>query len=255
MMKTTKILAIITMTLMIIAIPAPAQTHKDKKAAKKEAWNARQQFIKDSTEIANQQKLDEMRNAQKTAADKAAKEEAERRQQEAEAKAKQKKAEEEAALQEKDFNEPCSDYMSSTDVIYGRGSGEDYEQQMATELARSAALEELASQVSSTVQSMVLNYKKSLRVNTKHESIRRLEGMTMTEVNQATGYRIACNKTRTFVQQGERLYKTYMVVELNEDVLLKNIYNGIQSDAELKVDADYQTFKKDFDEHFSQSQE
>lgn len=249
-MKATNFLAILIMALVMVSIPAQAQKLKDKREAKKEAWDARQQFIKDSTAIANQQRLDEMRNAQKVAADKAAKEEAERRQREADAREKQRKAEAEAALQEKDYDEPCSDYISTDNTIYGKGSGEDFEQQMSAELARSAALEELASQISTKVQSMVLNYKKSLRSNLKRESVRRIEGMTMTAVDQATGYRIACRKTRTYVQDGERLFKTYMVVEINEDMLLKPLYDGIQKDDELKIDDSYQSFKKDFDEHF-----
>ena len=135
---------------------------------------------------------------------------------------------------EVEFNEPCSDYTSSANMIYGRGIGEDYEQQTSSEDARTAAE----------------------RKNTSRESLRRIEGLTMTEVDQTTGFRIVCRKTTTYSQNGERLYKTYMVVELNEDVLLSSIYKRLQKDPEMSVDADYQSFKKEFDEHFkNKSQE
>ena len=146
--------------------------------------------------------------------------------------------------------------MSSANVIYGRGTGEDFEQQLSADIARTSALEELASQLSTKVQALVSKYQKQSRKKTKRESMSRIEGLTMTEVDQATGYRIACRKTKTYVQDGERLFKTYMVVELNEDQLLHSIYNNIQKDPELNVDADYQSFKKEFDDHFKdQSQD
>lgn len=158
--------------------------------------------------------------------------------------------------QETEYNEPCSDYMSSANVIYGRGTGEDYEQQESTDMARTSAIEELASQLSTKVQALVSNYHKSARKNTKRESIRRIEGLTMTEVDQTTGFRIACRKTTTYVYNGETMYKTYIVVELNEDTILSALYKKIQKDEDIKVDADYNAFKKEFDEHFkNKSQE
>lgn len=157
--------------------------------------------------------------------------------------------------EEVEFNEPCSDYTSSADVIFGRGVGEDYEQQMSVDMARTSAIEELASQLSTKVQSLVSNYRKQERKNTSRESIRRIEGLTMTEVDQSTGFRVACRKTTTYMNKGEKMYKTYMVIELNEDVILSSLYKKIQKDEDLKVDADYYSFKKEFDEHFKNKSE
>jgi hypothetical protein len=157
--------------------------------------------------------------------------------------------------EEVEFNEPCSDYNSSADVIFGRGVGEDYEQQMSVDMARTSAIEELASQLSTKVQSLVSNYRKQERKNTSRESIRRIEGLTMTEVDQSTGFRVACRKTTTYMYKGEKMYKTYMVIELNEDVILSSLYKKIQKDEDLKVDADYYSFKKEFDEHFKNKTE
>ena len=255
-MKKIMLLATVVAMSFALAMPAQAQSRKDKKAAQKEAWEREQRQKAEEDELRHKIHMDSIANAQKAADEKAAREEAERRAAEAEAKAKQKKAEEAAALQEVEFNEPCSDYMSSGDVIYGRGSGEDFEQQLSADIARTAALEQLASQLSTKVQALVTNYRKQARKNTKRESISRIEGLTVTEVDQATGYRIACRKTMTYIQDGERLFKTYMVVELNEDVLLSAIYKKIQKDDELNVEADYQAFKKEFDDNFkNKSQE
>lgn len=70
-MKTTKIFAIITMALLMIAMPSEAQSRKDKKAAKKAEWEARQQFVRDSTERANKAKLAAMDRENDKAAAKA----------------------------------------------------------------------------------------------------------------------------------------------------------------------------------------
>lgn len=255
-MKKYFVFAVITALSLIMSAPVQGQTRKDKKAAQKEQWEMEQQQKREEAELRHKMRMDSIANSQKVAAEQAAKAEAERQAAEAEAKARQKKAEVEAALQEKEFNEPCADYMSTADVIYGRGSGEDFEQQMSAEIARTSALEELASQLSTKVQALVSKYRKQDRKNTKRESISRIEGLTMTEVDQTTSYRIACRKTVTYVQDGERLFKTYMVVELNEDIILSKLYQKIQNDEELKVDAGYEEFKQEFDDHFkNESQE
>ena len=255
-MKKIMLFATMVAMSMVLATPAQAQTRKEKKQAQKEQWEREQQQKAEEDALRHQIRMDSIRNAGKVAAEKEAKAEAERRAEEAEAKAKQRKAEEAAALQEVEFNEPCSDYISSGDVIFGRGTGEDFEQQMSADIARTSALEELASQLSTKVQALVSKYQKQERKKTKRESISRIEGLTMTEVDQTTSYRIACRKTTTYIQDGERLYKTYMVVELNEDILLSNLYKKIQKDDDLTVDADYNSFKQEFDEHFkNESQE
>lgn len=254
-MKIKSIFAVIALALTIVAMPVDAQSHKDKKAAKKAKWEMEQRHQKEEAELRHQQRMDSLANAKKVAEQRAAKAEAERRAAEAEEKARQKRAEEKAALQEEEFNEPCADYQSTADVLYGRGTGEDFEQQLSADIARTSAMEELASQLSTKVQSLVSKYRKQSRKNTKRESLSRIEGLTVTEVDQAVGFRIACRKTMTFYQEGERLFKTYMVVELNEDILLSAIYKKIQQDPEINVDADYQSFKSEFDENFKNQSE
>jgi len=262
-MKKVLFFATIVAMSLVISMPATAQSRKDKKAAEKAQWEMEQQQKREEAELKHQMRMDSLRNEQRKneeieAEAKAARLRAEedRRAAEEEAKRRLKKEEQEAALQEKEFNEPCLEYESTATLIRARGVGEDLEQQLSVEIARSAAIEELGSQISTKVQALMMNYKKSLRQNNKRESLRRIEGLTMTEVDQATGYRVACRKTTTYVQDGERLFKTYLVIELGEDQLLKPIYDSIQKDDELKIDADYNAFKSEFDEHFkNKSQE
>lgn len=254
-MKKIMLFATVVAMSLAVVMPVNAQSRKDKKAAKKAQWEMEQKQQREEAELRHKLRMDSIANAKKTAEQKAAKEEAERRAAEAEAKAKQRKAEEAAALQEQDFDEPCADYISTADVVYGRGSGEDFEQQLSADIARTAAIEQLAAQLATKVQAMVTNYRKQARKNTKRETLGRIEGLTLTEVDQAVGFRIACRKTKTYIQDGERIFKTYMVVELNEDIMLSAIYKKLQQDPEMNVDANYNQFKQEFDEHFKNKSE
>ena len=76
--------------------------------------------------------------------------------------------------------------------------------------------------------------------------------MTMTAVDQAIGYLIACRKTTSYVLNGEKLFKHYMVVEVAKDELLEPIYQGIQEDEELKLDMDFNQFAEEFDKNLQQ---
>lgn len=238
-MKKTIILAL--MAMAIVVLPANAQTRKERKAAEKAKWEQQQQFDAEEAALRHQIRMDSIANAKRVAEEKAA-----------EAAARAKARAEAQAAQEVEVEEPCSEFYTTATLIRGRGVGEDYDQQMAVELARSAALEEMASQINTCVQSLVSNYKKTMRINLTRESKQRMEGMTMTAVDQSTGYRIACRKTTSYVLNGEKLFKHYMVVEVNKDDILEPIYQGIQEDEELKLDMDYQKFAEEFDKNLQQ---
>ena len=222
----------------------------------------------EEAELRHRMRMDSIANSKKVAEERAAKAEAERKAAEAkreaaeterkaalaEAKAKQRKAEEQAAMKEVEFVDPCGEYVSAGDRFFAHGVGEDLDQQLSVEIARTVALEELASQISTQVQSLVSNYRKQERKTVDRSSLSRIEGLTTAEVNQATGYRIACRKVMTFVQDGQRIFKTYIVLELNTDIL-EGLYGAIQQDEELSVDAEYEAFKQEFDEHFAPKQQ
>ena len=238
-MKKTIFLAL--MALAIVAVPATAQTRKERKAAEKAKWEQQQQFDAEEAALRHQIRMDSIANAKRVEEEKAA-----------EAAARAKARAEAQAAQEVEVSEPCSDLYTTATLIRGRGIGEDYDQQMAVELARSAALEEMASQINTSVQAIVSNYKKTMRINLTRESKQRMEGMTLTAVEQSTGYRIACRKTTSYVLNGEKLFKHYMVVEVAKDDLLEPIYEGIQEDEELQLDMDYQKFAEEFDKNLQQ---
>ena len=267
-MKAKHIFAIVALALAILSMPAEAQTRKEIRAAKREQWRMEQRHKAEEAELRHRMRMDSIANSKKVAEERAAKAEAERKAAEAkreaaeaerkaavaEAKAKQRKAEEQEAMKEVEFVDPCGEYVSAGDRFFAHGVGEDLDQQLSVEIARTVALEELASQISTQVQSLVSNYRKQERKTVDRQSLSRIEGLTTAEVNQATGYRIACRKVMTFQQSGQRIFKTYIVLELNTDIL-EGLYGAIQQDEELSIDAEYEAFKQEFDEHFKPQQQ
>lgn len=251
-MKKSIILATVVAMALAMAMPTQAQSLKDKKQAKKENWQREQRQSAEEDELRHQMRMDSLANAKRIAEEKAEKAEAERRAREAEEKARQRRAEEAAALQEVEFNEPCSsdDWESTEELIRGRGIGEDLDHQMSVDIARSAAIEALASQVSTKVSSLISRERKNAKKNISRSSLQKAEAMTVTQVEETMGYRDACRKTVTFVEDGARVFKTYMVVELPADKLLKSIYGGLQEDEDLKLDMNFDEFKKEFDQRF-----
>ena len=95
-MKKTIVLAM--MALAIVALPATAQSRKDKKAAKKAEWEMQQQQKAEEAALLHQMKMDSIRDAQ--AAREAAKAEAE-------AKRKAEQAEQEYLQSTQTYNLPC----------------------------------------------------------------------------------------------------------------------------------------------------
>lgn len=251
-MKKIMLLATMVAMSLVLAMPAQAQTRKDKKAAQKEAWEARQQFIKDSTERANKAKLDAMDRANQATAAQAAREEAASREKEAADKAKQEQAEKDAALQLVEYNEPCSneDWPSTASILRGRGVGEELDQQNSIDEARQSAIKELASEISTKVQDLISRDRQSKKANNKRTSLVGIMSKTVTEVEETTGFMMACCKTTTFYEDGVRVFKTFYIAEIPADKVLKNVFNGIQEEGEL-LDMNYNEFKQEFNRRFN----
>lgn len=237
-MKKNILFLIVVFMLSIVVTPVVAQSRKDKKAVKKANWEMEQQHKREEAELLHKMRMDSIVNAKKVAEEKL--------------RAEEEKAKQEAinkAAQEVEVIEPCSDYYTTTEFIRAKGIGEDFDQQFAVDIARSAALNEMASQINTTVQSLFNKHNKSSNKQGKvrsRESISRSEQMIETRVSQETGFRVVCRKVTSFIEDGAKIYKAYVVVEIGTDEILKSLYQDIQKDAELEVDVDYQKFKEEF---------
>lgn len=250
-MKKTIVLAL--MALAILAVPATAQTRRDKKAAEKAQWEQEQKFAAEEAALRHQLRMDSIANAKKVAEQQAAAAAAQAAADKAAAEAKAKAEAEALAAQEVEVNIPCDEYLTTSELIRALGIGEDYDQQFALDIARTEALNELASQIKTTVQSLLTKYNKSTTKQGKErsrESINRVEQMIQTAVDHATGYRIACRKMTSYILDGEKLYKAYIALEIGTDEMLKSLYQDIQADEDLAIEASYENFKEEFNQTF-----
>ncbi len=247
-MKKTIVLAF--MAMAIVAIPASAQTRKDKKAAEKAKWEQQQKFAAEEAALRHQMKMDSLANAQKVAEEQR-KEEAKKAAAEKAAAEAQAKAEAEAiAAQEVEVSEPCEEYYSTKDLIRGRGVAESPIQQVAMAQARVVAVEEFASQVQTTVQSVATNNMAALSGADELDVQVLFNDKVKNIVDQTTGFRIVCRKTTTFMKNGKKIYKHYMVLELDMETILKPLYDEIQKDKVTKLELTLEEFDKEFEKHF-----
>ena len=266
-MKKFMFIAATMLLSMAVVMPAQAQSRKDKKAAKKAEWEMRQQFIKDSTERANQAKLDAMDRENKAREEAAAKAklDAERAEQAAaaaaaEAAARQKKAEEMAAAQEVEISdEPCTEVGSSESFIRARGIGESLQQQTARTKAQTVAVRDLGAKIGTTVQALIKMYsnEKTISSLTDDSSAdgmmleEQYEAMVKQKVDQNLSFSTFCEKTRTYMKNNKKIYKCYMTIQAGKDEVLKPVYEGLQGEAATKLNIDYNRFSEEFDKEFN----
>jgi len=236
-MKKTIVLAL--MAMAIVAVPATAQTRKDKKAAEKAQWEQQQKFAAEEAALRHQIRMDSIANAKRVAEEQAA------------AAAAKAKAEADAkAAQEVEVSEPCEEYYSTKDLIRGRGVAESPIQQVAMSQARTLAVQEFASQVQTTVQAVATNNTAALSGADDMDVQVLFNDKVKTIVDQTTGYRIVCRKTTTFMKSGTKIYRHYMVVELDMETILKPLYDEIQKDQATKLELSLEEFSEEFEKHF-----
>jgi len=142
----------------------------------------------------------------------------------------------------------CSgpEYQSTEGFIRASSMGESNDMVMSKKVARSNTLEELASKIEVTVKAVIDNYYNRRQKN-KDESVeKRYEELVRSVVNQKiNGYKTICEKV---TKTSEGKYRTYLAMELPVDNIINPVYDQISKDTELKIDYDYQKFKKDFEE-------
>lgn len=269
-MKKSILFAAVAALSLTICAPVQAQSRKDKKAAEKEQWEREQRYKAEEEELRHKMKMDSLRNVERKnqeieAEAQAARLRAEedRRKAEEEARVRLKKEEELAAMEEKDFDEPCTDAGSTESYIRARGIGQSLQQQMARTKAQTQAVRDLGAKIGTTVQALIKMYsnEETIDVLTDESSssgIRleeKIEGMVKQKVDQNLNFSTSCEKTKTFLKSGRKMYKCYMVIQAGKDDLLKPIYDQLQQDASLKLNVDYNRFSEEFDKEFNKQQD
>lgn len=229
-MKKTIYLAMMLATVMI-STSVSAQSLKDKKAAKQEAWQMEQQQKREEAELRHQYTMDSLRNAQKM---------------------------QDAAIHSQETEEliPCTgpEFYSTREIVRGNGIGESMQQQTARRMAYSNAVKDLAGKISTTVKSVFNTYVNDETINMDETFYQKYEGMQKEIVNQTTGYRTICEKYASYINSANRkIYKCYLAIEIGTDEILKPLYETTQQESSEKLNVEYEQFKEEFNKIFEQN--
>jgi len=161
---------------------------------------------------------------------------------------KEKVAERERPADEVLVNVYCSgdEYFSNTKFFRANAVGESMDQSTSKKKAMSNAKADLASAIQTTIKGTIDNYVNSTEVNNVEQLEERFEGLTREVINQElVGTKTICEKV-TKTSTGN--YKTYIAIELSGDEMVSKMNQRISKDEILKVDYDYEKFKKTFEE-------
>ncbi len=160
-----------------------------------------------------------------------------------------KKQEAQAPPGEVLINEYCTDpeYFSNEEYFRSNGLGESMDQATAKKKALSNARADLASAINTTIKGTIDNYVNSREFNNREEIEERFEGLTREVINQELqGTKTICQKAVRVT--GSDSYKYYVALELSGQELLGKMNQRLASDERLRIDYDYEQFKKTFEE-------
>jgi len=151
-------------------------------------------------------------------------------------------------------NSYCSgdEFNSTAKAFRFTGIGQSMNQMMSVKKAISEAHAGLAASINTKVKSVIDNYVKSGSFNNKEELLQNYEGMTREVVDQNLAGSIAiCTKT-VILKDGN--YQTYVCMELGSSQILESLNNKVSNNEMLKVDYNYEKFKKTFEEEMNKNQ-
>lgn len=143
---------------------------------------------------------------------------------------------------------PCSgkEYFSDKKNFRANSLGESMDQATAKKKALANAKADLAGFIQTTIKATIDNYVNSREFNNKEQVEEKFEGLSREVINQKlSGTRIICEKLMKDTQTNN--YKHYVAIELGADDLVEAINERLTKEEALRVDYDYENFKKTFD--------
>lgn len=142
---------------------------------------------------------------------------------------------------------PCSEYKSDAKTFRAFSFGESMDLNTAKRKALSNARAELAGMLSTTMKVVGDNYVKSSEYNNKEEILERFEENARTVINQELrGVIPVCERSSKV--KNSNIFKYYIALELSADRLADSYFQTLTGDQSLKIDYNYERFKKTFEE-------
>jgi hypothetical protein len=230
-MKKIMLFATVVAMSLAVAMPVNAQSRKDKKAAKKEAWEMRQQFIKDSTERANKAKLEAMDKAQQ------AQEEAVKREQAAkEAAAKAAAEAEQHAKMTAVAEMPCQAY-DDDEWFYATGA-KQFEMKKISQtpavLLRSTQ-RQLKDKLKNAYKQVNQDYFDQMETEDSEYAREHIESAGLTVIDQMVNETREYCRKQTAYPDAQGLYTMYMSIRVSKKEIVEKVVNKISKEEELNV--------------------
>lgn len=149
-----------------------------------------------------------------------------------------------AVQQDVEINVPCSGPEFQTNKEYFRASsmGLSTDMSIAKKKAMTEARAEIATAINAKVKSVTDSYVSSYQQGENDESKSRYQSLTRT--------RVICEKN---MKTPDGKYKVYVSLELAGEEIMNAMANRIKNDDKLRIDFEYEKFKKVFEEEMSKN--
>lgn len=228
-MKTTKIFAIITMALLMIAMPSEAQSRKDKKAAKKEKWEMEQKQQREEAELRHQIRMDSLRNAQREKDEAKAREQLRR-----EAAAREAAEEKEISKMEATTQLPCEAY-DDDEWFYAFGS-RIMKQPNTTASALLRSLQrQMRDKLSGAYKSVTRDYFDQMDTEESSYEREHIESAGEMVINQLVNETREVCRNRSRYPDADGKYTMYMAIKVSKKEIVEKVIDTISEDQQLKV--------------------
>ena len=250
-MKATKLFAIFAMALMMVSMPSQAQSRKERKAAEKAAWEARQQFIKDSTEIANKQRLDEMKKAPQEAADAKAKAEAAKAKREAE---QAKRAEEEKIIKQQTtlVDVPC--WLPDDSLWYAATSSRKFTSKNENTVARAllrSCQQQLFDKLKKEVKEVIDDYADQMDTEEISYEREHIESKALSVIRLMVNETNENCRKKSLYKDEDGLYTMYMSIKISKQLIVDKVTKSLIADEEIKVRDNEEKMRHSFEKVFN----
>lgn len=150
---------------------------------------------------------------------------------------------------------PCSNCFATSEVFRYLGQSvadSDYQMQHARSMAATAARSELAAMVASTIERVTDNYAGQIVNNANADFSSNVKDLSRTIVNQIVkGTPVTCEYKEKGSKPGSTI--CYACVELTGKSILDELAKQINDDEKLRVEFEYEKFKKVFEEEMSKT--
>lgn len=146
---------------------------------------------------------------------------------------------------------PCSgtEFQSNNKVFRAQGMGYSNDMQTAKNKALMNARAELATSISSTIKRVVDNYSSSYQLGQNEEAKSKFQDLARLVVNQELqGSIVICDK---MMKTPEGQFRSYVAIELGGPEVANKIGNAVKDDEKLRIDYEYEKFKKVFEEEMN----